>query len=243
MLANLPYTLFISDLHLDENEPEIFKKFLVFIEQYAMHADCIYILGDFFEMWIGEDKQNLFLQTVSEKLRQLSQVKPVYFMPGNRDFLIDHNFAEKYHLQILHDPSCINLYGKKILLMHGDSLCTQDKSHQLFRKITQHPFTKKIFLSLPLFLRKKIGALLRGKSKQRTHQLQEHVMDVTPIAVTQALHFYDTDLLIHGHTHKPAIHPHQTSKGMAKRVVLGAWHSQGNMLVYSADGCYELINF
>jgi UDP-2,3-diacylglucosamine hydrolase len=211
------------------------------MDHYAKEADALYILGDFFESWIGDDYVDNFTASVCNKLHELSdRGKPIYFMVGNRDFLIGKSFADQCGMQLLKDPTTINLYQHRLLLTHGDALCTLDHAHQRFRKISQHPSVKNTFLLLPLFMRRKVAMLLRTNSKKKTHQLQSYIMDVTPDAVLKAFENSKAEFLIHGHTHQPAIHAYS---GDRKRIVLGAWHEQGNMLVFYQDGDQQLVNF
>ena len=238
-ITNQKHTLFISDLHLEESAPHITTKFLYFLENFAPQSQGLYILGDFFEVWVGDDEQTPFQKMIMQKLNQLTQTGvPVFFMHGNRDFLIGKKFEQQTGITIIKDPSLLNIYGKDLLLMHGDSLCWEDKAHQRFRKLTQNRFTQKLFLSLPISLRKKIGLALRKESKKRTRQLQSYIMDVSPKAVEKAFHHFNPVLLIHGHTHQPAIHKISAQQ---TRIVLGAWHDQGHMLVLQEDGDVSLV--
>lgn len=240
-MINQPHTLFISDLHLQESQPEITEKFIYFLENYAPLAESIYILGDLFEAWIGDDDTNEFNDSIGKKILQLSQKeKTIYFIHGNRDFLLGEKFAKQSGMQLLTDPTLIHLYSQSILLTHGDSLCTLDTAHQRFRKMTQNKITKTMFLALPLFMRKKIGLWLRSKSKTRTGYLQNNIMDVTDDTVMDSFKKYNMELLIHGHTHRPGIHSYPAGQ---KRIVLGAWHEQGNMLVLYKNGEQKLVNF
>jgi UDP-2,3-diacylglucosamine hydrolase len=234
-------TFFISDLHLDSTRPDITAIFLRFLAIQAPQADALYILGDFFEVWIGDDDLAPWIQRILTALRQLSQKIPIYFMPGNRDFLIGKKFLQETGCQLLPDPTVITLYGRRIVLTHGDRLCTQDRLHLLFRGITQQAWLQQGFLCLPLALRQKIAAYLRQKSSQRTQRLDHSTMDVTQQAVMKDLKNYQTHYMIHGHTHRKAVHlidlPHQ--RGF--RIVLGDWYETGNALCYHQDHQYQLI--
>jgi len=229
------HTLFIADLHLEPEEPARTELFVRFIKEQASQAEALYILGDFFEVWIGDDYETTFNQRIKSALKVLSsQGTQLFFMPGNRDFLIGDRFARQTGCQLLPDPSLITLYGKTLLLTHGDSLCTQDKQHMRLRKLTQKSSLKKLFLLLPIKLREIIARKIRQASQHHTQQTPAQIMDVDPEAVSKMLSKQKVIALIHGHTHKPNIHP-SNSKQKAKRIVLGAWHNEGNVLVYSEN--------
>lgn len=234
-------TFFISDVHLDPAHPEITAIFIKFLQAQAPKADALYILGDFFEVWIGDDAASPLPKQIAKAINALTQHIPVYFMHGNRDFLIGKQFLAESGCQFLPDPSVITLYGKPILLTHGDRLCTQDQWHMLFRFITQQPWVKKAFLRLPLSLRQNIADTLRQKSKKRTGKLDMNRMDVALEAVIKDVKDHKTQLMVHGHTHKPAIHELTVGNETAYRIVLGAWHETGNALRYDDDHNYELI--
>lgn len=223
------HTLFISDLHLEADEPGITAIFLKFLRQEALQADALYILGDLFEAWIGDDDLSPFNREIMDALKQATQSGlPVYFMRGNRDFLIGKRFAKKTGILLLEDPTVIDLYGKRILLMHGDSLCTLDRQHLFWRKISLNPCIQQLALGLPLTWRRKIGRWLRKKSKRHQSYLEAYRMDVSSDEVVRAIESHQAALLIHGHTHQPGIH--------GRRIVLGAWHEQGNALCWPSQG-------
>lgn len=231
------YTLFISDLHLQASQPEITNTFLDFLKKQAAQADALYILGDFFDRWIGDDHQTRFNMPIMAATRQLSKTGvPIYFMSGNRDFLIGKAFTQAAGMTLLKDPHVISLYGKPTLLMHGDSLCTLDTKHQAYRKKVLNPWIQKIFLSLPLRWRLKISEHLRQKSYHRGNIIEEQIRDVTPKAVYNAMEAHQVSLLIHGHTHRPGIHELLVDKKPAKRIVLGDWQQQASVLVYLRNG-------
>lgn len=213
----------------------------------ANNIDALYILGDFFEAWIGEDIIDNHDAKILNAIYQFSQETPVYFMPGNRDFLINQQVANRFGGRMLKDPTVINLYGQSILLMHGDSLCTLDKAYQYYRRFVQHPLIQKAFLSLPSALRRLIARRLRNQASREkkltklTHALSDtnnakralQYWDVVQESVQKALQKHQALLLIHGHTHKPGIHDFQIDNKPAKRVVLGDWNETGNVLVYT----------
>lgn len=228
-------TLFISDLHLDPNQPQITNTFFYFLDHIARDADALYILGDFFESYIGDDDNDPFIQIIARGLHQLTQLGvPIFVMHGNRDFLMGSQFEKYSGASLIPDPSVISLYGKKFLLAHGDSLCTDDKSHQRFRKITRNTLIQKIFLSLPISFRKKLAGQLRADSMQHNQKKSADIMDVTENAVIQALKTNNALRIIHGHTHRPMI--------SEQRIVLDAWHDHGNYLQIDQAGNAELIN-
>ncbi len=228
-------TYFISDLHLDESHPAITVMFLHFLQNKAKEADALYILGDLFEAWIGDDENTPLQMKIREALKSLADSGVnIYFICGNRDFLLGKRYADKACMTILPDHAIIDLYGKKALIMHGDTLCTLDEKYQAFRKKARNKFLQCLFLSLPLGLRKKIGASLRITSQAAISNKSEEIMDVTPSEVDRVMQKYDVDLLIHGHTHREMIH--QEKQGV--RIVLGAWHDKSSVLVYEQDHHY-----
>lgn len=232
-------TLFISDLHLDPKNPKIIDIFFYFLEHIAIHADALYILGDFFEAYIGDDDTNPFITAVQKALsKAVDKGLSIFLMHGNRDFMIGPSFALQSGITLMPDPYAITLYRQKIVLSHGDSLCTKDKNYQLFRKIIQNTLLKKITLRTPLSFRQKLAYKLRKESTQHSQYKSAEKMDVTPLAVSQLLSTYDADILIHGHTHNPAIHELSDGK---KRIVLSAWHENGHYLEIKADQVPRLV--
>lgn len=232
-------TLFISDLHLSSKRPETSELFLRFLKEEAKNIDALYILGDFFEVWIGDDTPNVHDNQMIEALREFSKTCPVYFMCGNRDFLISRDFERKSGATLLPDPSVIELYGKPIVLAHGDALCSLDARYQRFRKFVRHPWVKKLFLKLPLSIRHHIANAIRHsssrpKSKSTTTKKQWQ-FDVALKDVYQALRKFHSHVLIHGHTHVPKIHDFILNDQPAKRIVLGEWTNTGSVLVYSPE--------
>lgn len=236
-------TYFISDLHLDESRPAITDLFCDFLQKKAISADALYILGDLFEVWIGDDENTILQNRVANALAALANKNvPLYFIHGNRDFLIGKRFAKKANMRLLPQYHKINLYGKAILLMHGDTLCTNDVAYQKFRRKVRNPILQWIFLHTSLNYRKKIAAKYRAGSKKHQQQQQSlDIMDVSQDAVLKVMQQYQVALLIHGHTHRPAIHDLIINQQPAKRIVLADWHEQGNALVYDADHQFELI--
>ena len=224
-------TLFISDLHLDPAQPHITTLFLDFLTHQATKADALYILGDLFEAWIGDDHDTEFNHQIKTALKNLATQVPIYLMVGNRDFLLGDRFAHESGCQLLRDPTMLDLYGTATLLMHGDSLCSDDKRHQLFRRFSQHPLVRQISLSVPLKMRQFIADKIRMTSKQRTGLMPAYSMDVNQKAVEKVMQQQGVLQLIHGHTHQPDIHEFKMGNYNAKRIVLGAWHKKGYVLV------------
>tara|TARA_R110000868_G_scaffold8205_7_gene42762 strand:+ start:74316 stop:75053 length:738 start_codon:yes stop_codon:yes gene_type:complete len=224
-------TLFISDLHLDDKRPLIVDCFLNFLRHEARQADALYMLGDIFEAWIGDDDLTALNQKVIATLKELTEIGvKVYFMHGNRDFLIGKRFAKATGVQILPDPTVIDCYGKRILLMHGDLLCTDDVKYQAFRKKAHNRLLQWLYLSLPLKWRQNIADKARAKSKQHTGKTDLSIQDVNQTEVEHRMHENTVDLLIHGHTHRPATHELIVDNKPAQRLVLAAWHEQGQYI-------------
>lgn len=235
------HTLFISDLHLEPAREDITARFLQFMNEQASQADALYILGDFFEMWIGDDDATPFFDTVTEVINTLTQKNiPVYFLPGNHDFLAGKTFLEKTGCQALNDPTLINCYGREFLLCHGDILCTQDKKHLAFRKFSQSGWFKRIFLATPLSIRRRLAKGTRTTSHHFTEKTEHYIMDVTEDAVSKLMQKHTADILIHGHTHRPGVFK---VNGVGERIVLGSWHNNGSALVVKNDASFELITF
>ena len=235
-------TLFISDLHLDPERPEITRLFGEFIDRDARGAEALYILGDLFEAWVGDDDPSDTGAFVAAKLKALADSGvPVLFMHGNRDFLVGEAFAQSAGMTLLADPARIDLHGRPALLMHGDTLCTDDVAYQQFRAQTRDPRWQAQFLAQPLAARLAFARQARAASQARQGELRdagtmEAITDVAPAAVEAAFREYDVDLLIHGHTHRPAVHALDFGGRTHRRVVLGDWYEQGSVLRVDADG-------
>ncbi|ABE48765.1 MULTISPECIES: UDP-2,3-diacylglucosamine diphosphatase [Methylobacillus] len=234
------FSLLISDLHLCDSRPAITAQFLDFLHRQATQARALYILGDFFEYWAGDDDLAHY-QPIIQALRALSDHgTQLYFMHGNRDFLIGEAFAYAAGLKLLPDPSLLILHGKRALLSHGDALCTDDAAYQAFRRQVRHPTWQQEFLQQPLDMRKAQIAALRQRSEQEKSGKQESIMDVNPEAVAALLREYDyPELLIHGHTHRPALHPLEVDGHRIDRWVLGDWYEQGSYLLIDQQGIHS----
>ncbi|MDS4030189.1 MAG: UDP-2,3-diacylglucosamine diphosphatase [Candidatus Contendobacter sp.] len=230
-------TLFISDLHLESTRPAITTLFLDFLERRARRAEALYILGDLFEAWIGDDDDAEPAGVVAAALRTLTnQGVPTYFLHGNRDFLLGERFAAASGIQLLPESWVIELAGERVLLLHGDTLCTDDVEYQVFRAQVREPAWRARTLALPLTQRRALAGQLRETSQQATRQKAADITDVNPAAVDQALRAQGVHRLIHGHTHRPAIHHWSLDGQPARRAVLGDWRDQGSVLVCDAAG-------
>jgi UDP-2,3-diacylglucosamine hydrolase len=230
-------TLFISDLHLEAERPDIAKQFLQFLEQDASEADDLYILGDLFEAWVGDDDPNTHYFTIKRALRKLVDSGiPVYFMHGNRDFMIGKGFANEAGVEILKDPFKTRMYGQRVLLSHGDVLCTDDVQYQRVRKMTRDPDWQANILSRPLKDRLRMAAEARRQSLEQTINQSMEIMDVNQEAVKLVIEKYKVDVLLHGHTHRPAVHDVDLGRRKAKRIVLGDWYTQGSVVRWDTRG-------
>ena len=220
--------LLISDLHLEQERPDISRAFLHFLESRAREAEALYILGDFFEVWIGDDAISPFQRSIAQALRRLSDNGTrIYLMHGNRDFMIGQAFCREAGCTLLRDPSLVELGGEKVLLMHGDSLCTQDEAYMRLRRWLRNPLSLLILRNLPLAARRKLARKLRNESRAQTRMKASDIVDVTPAEVPRIMAAHGVRTLIHGHTHRPAIHSLQVAGQPARRIVLGDWDSQG----------------
>ena len=236
-------TLFIADLHLQTEEPAITAGFLRFLRGEAKSADALYILGDLFEAWIGDDDPNPLHREMAAAIKALvDSGVPCFFIHGNRDFLLGKRYARESGMTLLPEEQVLDLYGRKVLIMHGDTLCTDDTGYQVFRAKVHTPWIQKLFLALPLFIRKRIAARMRADSKAANSGKSMAIMDVNPQAVVRVMEKHRVQWLIHGHTHRPDVHTLTANGEAAYRVVLGAWHSEGSMVSVTPDGV-ELIAF
>jgi UDP-2,3-diacylglucosamine hydrolase len=233
-------TLFISDLHLDSERPQISDLFGRFIDMEARSADALYILGDLFEAWVGDDDPSDVGAFVADTLRGLADTGvPVYFIRGNRDFLLGDVYARRAGMTILPDPAVVLLYGKPTVLMHGDTLCTDDVAYQAFRAQTRDPAWQRQFLAQPLAARIEFARQARAASQAHQAGLKDSgamdaITDVSASAVEATFARFGIDTLIHGHTHRPAIHDKAHVGG--RRIVLGDWYEQGSVLRVDASG-------
>ena len=226
-------TLFISDLHLEDAQPAITRLLLDFLAAEATDADALYILGDLFEYWIGDDVLTPTAKAVAEALVGVSRATPVYFMHGNRDFLLGPTYAERAGMTLLEDPTVVDLYGTPTLLMHGDTMCTDDHAYQAFRAQVRQPAFIEMFLGKTVQERIAMAREARDASKAHTGHAAMEIMDVNEEAVRAAFDAHGVDRMIHGHTHRPAVHDRDDGR---QRIVLGAWHEHGSVLRVKPDG-------
>lgn len=234
-------TLFISDLHLDNERPHITALFEAFLCGEARDARALYILGDLFESWVGDDDDGEIAQRVQQALAALvSAGVPVSFVHGNRDFLVNGAFAARTGVQLLGDPTLLMLAGEPTLLMHGDSLCLADVAYQKIRQQLRDPLWQAQFLAQPLAARRAFAAQARAESKAHTSTASMEIMDVTPAAVAEIMAAHGAKRLIHGHTHRPARHHVELPDGAGERIVLGDWYEQGSVLRVS-DAQIDLV--
>ncbi len=235
-------TLFISDLHLNGAQPDITTQFVAFLRGAARRAEHLYILGDLFEFWIGDDDPDPTYAYIQAELRALtSSGVPCSIMHGNRDFLLGKQFCARTGCRLLRDGTIIDLCGQRVLLTHGDVLCTDDRDYQRLRRRVRNPLVQWLFIRLPLTLRERIATRIRTGSRMHKQTAAPAIMDVNVSAVEQAFAQTHTPVMIHGHTHRPAIHRYPTDQGANIRIVLGDWYTQGSVLRWSETG-YELTS-
>lgn len=229
-------TYFISDLHLTETRPDICSAFFDFLDTHmTSEVDALYILGDFFEVWVGDDHQTPFTQDIAARLNALSKLGiKVYFVHGNRDFLIGQQFARQAGMTLLPEQAVIDLYGVQTVILHGDEMCTQDEAYQAFRKKSRGWWWPKLMLAMPLWYRKNVARKARERSKLSQMDKPPEVLDVTFEAVSAMFDKYAVKDMIHGHTHRPKIHKDEISG--STRTVLGDWYSQSSYLVANKNG-------
>lgn len=234
-------TLFISDLHLEETRPDITDAFLSFLADKAKGVQRLFILGDFFEAWIGDDERTPLQDRVADALKELNAGgTDIFLMHGNRDFLIGEDFCARAGASLLPDPSVIDLYGTPTLLMHGDSLCTADVEYQKFRTNMRNPQMVKMMLARPLADRQQMARQLREISMAKNQGKAESIMDVTPEEVVREMEEHGVQHMIHGHTHRPAVHDLEANGKPARRIVLGDWDKNVWWLEAQADSSPSL---
>ena len=230
-------TLFISDLHLEAARPEIGEQFVAFLEGKARTADALYILGDLFEYWIGDDDPDPYFAKMKTALRDLvDSGVAVSFMHGNRDFMIGPRFATETGVQLLDDQRRLVLYDTSVLLCHGDALCTDDVEYQKVRAMTRNPEWQAMMMAKTLDERRAFAAQSRQASMAHGAQSADAIMDVNHDAVVATMREHGVDVLLHGHTHRPAVHPMHVDGRMSHRIVLGDWYEQGSVVEWDEDG-------
>lgn len=235
-------TYFISDIHLSSRSSENSNLLLEFLRNTAPQTDALYILGDLFAIWFGDDLDYSFVTEIVQALQNLHDMKiPVYFMHGNRDFLISKNFCSVTGMQMLPDPFITTIYGKKVLLTHGDLLCSQDTKYQKFRKFVQSPIIKWLFLITPKFLRIKIGNWVKNKAGSSGHldaNFDATKYDADQTTINSWFTQYNVETMIHGHTHLPALH----NIGNTQRYVLGDWNKSAAIILKCEPQQFKLID-
>ena len=232
--------LIISDLHLSPERPAVTQAFLDFLKNQATEAKALYILGDLFEAWIGDDDPSELAQSVISALKEFTDQGPkFYFLHGNRDFLINKRFARETSCTLLPEHHVTTLEGHKILLLHGDTLCIEDEDYQRFRKKARHPVSRWILSHLPLKKRQSIAKNWRAKSMAINSNKSDNIMDVSPSEVERLMKQYQVNTMIHGHTHRPNRHQHKNGE----RLVLGDWHKNGWYIRVTEKAGVELSSF
>ncbi len=230
--------LLVSDLHLDAQRPAATARFLDLLADEARSANSLYILGDLFETWVGDDDDAALALSVQAALAQLTASGvPTFFVAGNRDFLIGPAFAARTGVQILEDPWVVWLHGRRVLLSHGDALCTRDVRYQALRRQLRDPAWQREFLIRPLAERRQFASHARRESQSYISQQTDEIMDVTPELVELWLETHGVSTLIHGHTHRPMVHDLGNGR---RRIVLGDWYERDSVGVWTADHEFEL---
>jgi UDP-2,3-diacylglucosamine hydrolase len=229
--------LFISDLHIDASRPAITEQFLSFLTAEAAHAEALYILGDLFESWIGDDAADAAQSAAIDGLQSLTaHGVPCYVMHGNRDFLLSTRFCQMSGAELLPDPLIVTLYGEPVLVMHGDALCTDDRAYQRLRATVREADWQRQFLALSIAARRALAGAARVGSQAHTAAVEYAITDVNADSVAIALRTAGTATLLHGHTHRPAIHALQVDGRPCTRIVLGDWYDQGSLLRWDHNG-------
>lgn len=233
--------LVISDLHLTPAEPQGLAALAALRQKWAENCSDLYILGDFFEAWVGDDDNNAF---VEETIAELSAWRKLginlYFMAGNRDFLLGKDFAEHVGWTVLPDPHVVDFYGIPVLLSHGDLLCTGDLAYQRWRRYANNRWLQCLFLALPLWLRRKIAQKARQKSKNYVQIVGSAKMDIVTADALAWMKQAHSNVLIHGHTHRPGYHICYQDHHVFTRITLSDWHDGGHVLVWGKDGHFNL---
>lgn len=224
-------TLFIADLHLSPQNKALIQLTIEFLDTQTKDVDALYLLGDIFNTWLGDDIVPVEFEPLITRLQQLHQMGiKTFLMVGNRDFMIGKQFAERCGCQLIAEPIIIDLYGKKTLLIHGDSLCIDDTSYQRYRRVTRNKLLQWCFLRLPVGYRQNISDKIKQKSREQKQYKSSMIMDVNPLEVERVMQQHDVQYLIHGHTHRPAIHVFTLENKPAYRIVLGDWDNAISVL-------------
>lgn len=232
--------LFVSDVHLDAAAPQAIEQFVDFLRGEAAGAEALYILGDLFEAWVGDDDEEPGNERVCRALRELcGRGVACFALHGNRDFLLGAGFSARSGCRLLPDPVIAQLDGEPVLLTHGDALCTDDHPYQELRSIVRAPSWQRRFLALPRTTRELLANEARAGSRRHTSRTVPNIMDVNPQAVVTAFRATGVRRMVHGHTHRPGVHELEIDSAPAQRIVLGAWYEQGSYL-RCESGRYEL---
>jgi UDP-2,3-diacylglucosamine hydrolase len=231
-------TLFISDLHLQDSASEAAGWLNSFLEGPALRADAVYVLGDLFEFWIGDDALQPVAVDLARKTSQLdASGVPCYFIHGNRDFLLGDQYAAQAGIQLLPEEIVVDLYGQATVLLHGDTLCTDDTEYQAFRRQSRDPAWRTAVLARSVEERLLLAREARDASMLHTGSVSEEIMDVNEQTVVETFRRHGVQRMIHGHTHRPARHLHDLGDGsVGERIVLADWYRAGSYLEVSADG-------
>lgn len=230
-------TLFISDLHLEADRPDITEQFLAFLAGEARDAERLYILGDLFEVWLGDDDPTELPARVRTALRELVDAgTPCAFMHGNRDFLVGETFAGQTGCELLDEHTVVELYGERVLLMHGDLLCTDDVEYLRFRAMVRNPAWQQQMLALPFEQRVQLARGMREQTAEAAAGKDAQIMDVNQGAVEQTMREKGVSMLLHGHTHRPNVHTFALDDADATRIVLGDWYTQGSLVRWDNNG-------
>jgi UDP-2,3-diacylglucosamine hydrolase len=233
--------LFASDLHLDPARPEVTEQFLGLLRNLEGESASLFLLGDLFEAWLGDDLPGALGETVALALRQLADTgTAIYLMQGNRDVMLGQSFCQAAGALLLEDPCLLEIHGSRVLLTHGDALCTDDRAYQRLRALLRDPDVRRNLLSLPEGQRRALAGEARAGSRAHQSRLSYEVMDVNPAAVEQVLRDADADVLLHGHTHRPGVHRLTVDGRERTRIVLGDWHSGSSVLRWDEQG-YRLL--
>lgn len=231
--------LFISDCHVDASNPEIARNLIEFLQGRARKARYLYILGDLFEVWLGDDDPATQHQPLLSALAELGRNTQLFFLAGNRDFLVGQTFAEQFGITIIKEPHCLRLDHNPVLLMHGDSLCTDDHDYQQFRQLVRSSHWQSEFLAKSLIERQQIAAKLRSDSTAAMAEKVTEIMDVNEAAVANCFDQFSSATIIHGHTHRPAVHQYGNDN---TRIVLGDWQPAASYLSWSASTGFNLVD-
>jgi UDP-2,3-diacylglucosamine hydrolase len=230
-------TLFISDLHLESERPDITQQFLGFLEAEAASADALYVLGDLFDVWVGDDDDQPLVADIAAALRRLSDSGVTcYFAHGNRDFMLGPEYAGRAGFTLLPEWTVLTRYGDVVLVGHGDDLCTDDHEYMAFRKMVRDPQWQQNMRQLPLPQRRQLAAQARQQSQLNTASKAMDIMDVNDIAVAALLKTHGVSAVLHGHTHRPAVHHFTVDQTDATRIVLGDWYEQGSLVRWDESG-------